>query len=79
MHRSTSVIMNSLFIPTSSFLCMSTDCDAMDGSNGFFDKFSTRYHISVVLRKFWSIPIHRMVIIRASRLAHATPGRDYPG
>jgi ubiquitin conjugation factor E4 B len=43
------------------------DCEAMGGSNEFFDKFSTRYHISVILRKFWDSSLHRMAIAESSR------------
>ena len=34
----------------------------MGGSNEFFDKFSIRYHISVILKQLWEHPTHRAAI-----------------
>jgi len=42
-------------------------CEAMGGSNEFFDKFTVRYHISVVMRSLWEHPIHRAAIILHSK------------
>ena len=42
----------------------------MGGSNEFFDKFSVRYHISVILRHLWNMMEHRQTFIKESRLIH---------
>ena len=34
----------------------------MGGSNEFFDKFSIRYHISVILKQLWEHPTHQASI-----------------
>lgn len=44
------------------------DCEAMGGSNEFFDKFSVRYHLSVVLKQAWEHPTHRQTIVAQSSL-----------
>ena len=63
-----SVILEQLTIINNQLLFdFSPDCEAMGGSNEFFDKFSTRYHISVILRKFWDSSLHRMAIAESSR------------
>ena len=38
----------------------------MGGSNEFFDKFSVRYHISVILKQLWSYPTHHASMVSAS-------------
>ena len=38
----------------------------MGGSNEFFDKFSVRYHVSVILKQLWDHPTHRATIVVAS-------------
>ena len=40
----------------------------MGGSNEFFDKFSVRYHLSVVLKQAWEHPTHRQTIVAQSSL-----------
>ena len=57
--------------------CLISDCESMGGSNEFFDKFSVRYHISVIFKKLWEDPRHRQVIVRESRLVPVT--RDSRG
>ena len=47
----------------------STDCENMGGSNEFFDKFTVRYHVSVVMGRLWEHPEHRQAIIKESRWA----------
>lgn len=44
------------------------DCENMGGSNEFYDKFSVRYHLSVILRLLWENPSHRGTFINESRL-----------
>ena len=34
----------------------------MGGSNEFFDKFSIRYHVSVILKQLWEHPTHQVSI-----------------
>ena len=46
----------------------------MGGSNEFYDKFSVRYHISVILKQLWEHPAHRLHII-----AESTNTRDDAG
>ena len=43
-----------------------TECEAMGGSNEFYDKFSVRYHLSVILKQLWQHPDHRLHIIAES-------------
>ena len=38
----------------------------MGGSNEFYDKFSVRYHLSVILKQLWEHPTHRKHIIAES-------------
>lgn len=38
----------------------------MGGSNEFFDKFSVRYHISVILKQLWLYPSHQDTMIAVS-------------
>ncbi len=39
----------------------------MGGSNEFFDKFSVRYHVGVVLRQLWEHPVHHDCIVEESK------------
>ncbi|XP_064383818.1 ubiquitin conjugation factor E4 B-like [Halichondria panicea] len=50
------------------------ECERMGGSNEFYDKFSVRYHISVILKQLWEHPAHRLHII-----AESTNTRDDAG
>jgi ubiquitin conjugation factor E4 B len=43
------------------------DCENMGGSNEFYDKFSVRYHISVILKLLWGNLQHRNSFITESR------------
>ena len=38
----------------------------MGGSNEFFDKFSIRYHISVIMKQLWQHPTHHDTIVAES-------------
>ena len=40
----------------------------MGGSNEFYDKFSVRYHVSVIIRKLWYQPVHKKFIMDESML-----------
>lgn len=50
----------------SSHLHTYLDCEAMGGSNEFFDKFNVRYHISVILKQLWLHPTHHASIVEES-------------
>ena len=47
-------------------VCLLAGCESMGGSNEFFDKFSVRYHTSVVLKQLWAHPVHRATIMAES-------------
>ena len=38
----------------------------MGGSNEFFDKFSVRYHVSVILKQLWLYPTHHSTMVAES-------------
>ncbi len=40
----------------------------MGGSNEFFDKFSVRYHVSVIMKQLWEHPTHHAAIVAESRV-----------
>ena len=42
-------------------------CEKMGGSNEFYDKFTVRYHVSVILQRLWEHPDHRSVIVDESK------------
>jgi hypothetical protein len=37
-------------------------------SSEFYDKFTIRYHISLILKGMWDSPVHRQAIVNESRL-----------
>ncbi|KAK3701373.1 hypothetical protein QZH41_008755, partial [Actinostola sp. cb2023] len=43
-----------------------TDVETTGSSNEFYDKFSIRYHISIIMKSLWDDPFHRMSIIKES-------------
>jgi hypothetical protein len=36
-------------------------------SSEFYDKFTIRYHISLILKGMWDSPVHRQAIVNESR------------
>ncbi len=46
--------------------CVPIDCERMGGSNEFYDKFTVRYHLSVILKQLWEHHAHRKHIITES-------------
>ncbi|XP_049949366.1 ubiquitin conjugation factor E4 B [Schistocerca serialis cubense] len=44
-----------------------TDVETTGSSSEFYDKFTIRYHISVILKGMWDNPLHRQAIINESR------------
>ncbi|XP_074108795.1 ubiquitination factor E4B [Cotesia typhae] len=43
-----------------------TDVETTGSSSEFYDKFSIRYHISLILKTMWDSPVHRVAIINES-------------
>lgn len=43
-----------------------TDVETTGSSSEFYDKFSIRYHISLILKSMWDSPVHRESIIQES-------------
>lgn len=43
-----------------------TDVETTGSSSEFYDKFSIRYHISLILKAMWETPLHRRKIIEES-------------
>ncbi|XP_012285979.1 ubiquitin conjugation factor E4 B [Orussus abietinus] len=43
-----------------------TDVETTGSSSEFYDKFSIRYHISVILKSMWDSPVHRASIVNES-------------
>ncbi|CAH0393834.1 unnamed protein product [Bemisia tabaci] len=43
-----------------------TDVETTGSSSEFYDKFTIRYHISLILKGMWESPVHRQAIIRES-------------
>lgn len=43
-----------------------TDVETTGSSSEFYDKFSIRYHISLILKSMWESPVHRASIVRES-------------
>ncbi|XP_071945537.1 ubiquitin conjugation factor E4 B-like [Antedon mediterranea] len=43
-----------------------TDIETTGASSEFYDKFSIRYHISIIFKSLWEIPSHRQVMIKQS-------------
>lgn len=64
LDTTTTVIVN--FVVTHLCVMIETGCETMGGSNEFFDKFSVRYHVSVILKQLWEHPIHHATIVAES-------------
>lgn len=43
-----------------------TDIETTGSSSEFYDKFSIRYHISLILKSMWESPVHRASIVNES-------------
>lgn len=43
-----------------------TDVETTGSSSEFYDKFSIRYHISLILKSMWDSPVHRTSIVNES-------------
>lgn len=44
-----------------------TDVETTGSSNEFYDKFSIRYHISVIFKSFWMCPLYQRAIVQESK------------
>lgn len=44
-----------------------TDVETTGSSSEFYDKFTIRYHISLILKAMWDNPIHRQAIVNESK------------
>ena len=45
----------------------STDVETTGASSEFYDKFTIRYHISVIFRSLWDMPVHQAVFVHEAR------------
>ena len=43
-----------------------TDIESTGASSEFYDKFSIRYHISIIFKSLWTNAVHKMAIIKES-------------
>lgn len=43
-----------------------TDVETTGSSSEFYDKFTIRYHISIILKGMWESPVHRLAIVKES-------------
>lgn len=53
-------------ILASSLMRFYTDVESTGASSEFYDKFSIRYHIAIVMKSLWNVPDHRQAICRES-------------
>ncbi|XP_066992504.2 ubiquitin conjugation factor E4 B isoform X2 [Anabrus simplex] len=44
-----------------------TDVETTGSSSEFYDKFTIRYHISLILKGMWDSPVHRQAIVNESK------------
>ena len=44
-----------------------TDIESTGASSEFYDKFSIRYHISIIFKSLWTHSIHKMAIVEESK------------
>ena len=53
------------------FMFFSLDCisdvEQTGASSEFYDKFTFRYHISIVMKSMWESPIHKLAILNESK------------
>lgn len=51
----------------SSLMKFYTDVETTGSSSEFYDKFTIRYHISLILKGMWNSPVHRTALINESK------------
>ena len=44
-----------------------SDVEQTGASSEFYDKFTFRYHISIVMKSMWDSPIHKLAILNESK------------
>ncbi|KRT81780.1 hypothetical protein AMK59_5523 [Oryctes borbonicus] len=44
-----------------------TDVETTGSSSEFYDKFTIRYHISLIIKSMWNSPVHRQALVNESR------------
>jgi ubiquitin conjugation factor E4 B len=64
------VVANNLLgvLESDSLSVLLSDVETTGSSSEFYDKFTIRYHISLILKGMWDSPVHRQAIINESRL-----------
>ncbi|XP_060521992.1 ubiquitin conjugation factor E4 B [Cylas formicarius] len=51
----------------SSLMKFYTEVETTGSSSEFYDKFSIRYHISLIIKGMWNSPVHRQVLVNESK------------
>ena len=54
------------FLP-SALMRFYTDVEQTGSSNEFYEKFTTRYHISIIMKSMWESAVHKIAIISESK------------
>ncbi|KAK9882976.1 hypothetical protein WA026_001192 [Henosepilachna vigintioctopunctata] len=44
-----------------------TDVETTGSSSEFYDKFTMRYHVSLIIKGMWGSPVHRIALVHESR------------
>ena len=53
-------------ISTNLSLSLFSDVEQTGASSEFYDKFSIRYHISIIFKSLWRLPMHQNAMVRFS-------------
>ena len=40
---------------------------ALQSASEFYDKFTIRYHISIIMKSMWESPVHKIAVISESK------------
>ena len=51
----------------SALMTFYTDVEQTGASSEFYDKFTIRYHISIIMKSMWESPVHKIAIINESK------------
>jgi ubiquitin conjugation factor E4 B len=54
------------FLP-SALMRFYTDVEQTGSSNEFYEKFTTRYHISIIMKSMWESAVHKIAIVSESK------------
>lgn len=49
----------------SSLMKFYTDVEVTGASTEFYDKFTIRYHISIIIKSMWDSPLHRYSLVKS--------------